>query len=123
MSKNQSYAWEAMCEIVDYFSCMGGTGRPSNMAESEIPLYVACKLIELHDDLFNSDEYIDRVFAEAAAPVIERANSYLSKVSVPFAELIPFVLDFYEYADKKLKPIDKTTRWNAFGTYLKERNA
>ena len=123
MNDNQNLTWHAMCELGDYFSCMGGAARPRNMAESEIPLYIACKIIELNDKTFNSGEYLDRAFIKAATPVIEKANSYLSNISLPVTELMPFVMDFYKYADEKLNSIEKTSRWQAFGANLRERNA
>lgn len=107
----------------DYFSRMGGAARPHNMAESEIQLYIACKLIKLHDDSFNLNKYLDSEFIDAAAPVIGKSNSYLSRVSLSLTDLFPFVLIFYVYADEKLKPIEKTKRWYLFGEYLKEKNA
>ena len=115
--------WKAMCELGDYFSKMGGAARPRNMAESEIPLYVACKLIELHDISFNSNEYLDRAFLKAAVPVLEKTDSYLLKISLSFAELMSFVLEFYIHFDKKLKANDKTTRWKVFGKYIEEINS
>jgi len=121
MNENQNHTWCAMCELGDYFSRLGGAARPRNMAESEIHLYIACKIIELNDENFDSGEYTDRAFIKAATPVIEKANSYLSNISLPVSELIPFVMDFYEYADEKLKAIEKKSKWQTFGAYLRER--
>jgi hypothetical protein len=123
MNENQNHTWRAMCELGDYFSRLSGAARPHNMAESEIHLYIACKIIELNDETFNSGEYIDRAFIKAATPVIEKANSYLSNISLPTTELMTFVMDFYKYADEKLNSIKKTSRWEAFGAYLRERKA
>ena len=114
--------WLAMCELGDYFSCLGGAARPMNMSESEIPLYIACKLCELHDAKFSATEFLDHSFIEAAKPVIEEANSYLLNVSLSSSDLIPFVTEFYEHANTKLGS-DKSSRWGAFGVYLREKNA
>ena len=122
MSENQNHTWKAMCELGDYFSRLGGAARPHNMAESEIQLYIGCKLIEFKDSSFKSDEYLDCAFIEAAEPVIYKVDSYLQNVSLTMAEFIPFVFEFYEYADKKLNKIDKTKRWKLFGEYLREIN-
>ena len=97
--------------------------RPRNMVESEIQLYIACKLVEVNDISFYSGDYLDSAFIKVATPVIEKCNLFIHKVSLPASELILFVLDFYEYADKKLKPRDKSKRWQKFGEYLKERKA
>ena len=122
MNDNYNYTWLAMCELDDYFSCLGGTARPMNMSESEIPLYIACKLCELHDAKFSATEFLDHSFIEAAKPVIEKANSYLLNVSLSSSDLIPFVTEFYEHANTKLGS-DKSSRWGAFGVYLREKNA
>ena len=123
MNGNQNHTWRAMCELGDYFSRLGGAARPRNMVESEIHLYIACQIIELNDETFNPGEYLDQAFVEAATPVIEKANSYLSKISLSATELMPFVMDFYKYADEKLNSIEKTLRWQAFGVYLRKRIA
>jgi len=111
-----------MCELGDYFSRLGGAARPRNMAESEIHLYIACKIIELNDETFYSSEYLDQTFIKAATPLIEKTNSCLSNISLPATELMPFVMVFFKYADGKLNSIDKTSRWHAFGAYLRETN-
>ncbi len=123
MNEKQNYTWRAMCELGDYFSRLGGSARPRNMAESEIHLYIACKIIELNDKTFNPGEYLDQAFVEAATPVIEKADSYLSTIYLSATELMPFVMDFYKYADEKLNPIEKTLRWQAFGAYLRKKIA
>ena len=109
MYDNQNYTWQAMCELSDYFSHLGGSAKPCNMSESEIPLYIACKICELHDSKFNATEYLDHSFIEAAMPAIEKTNSYLLNVSLSSSELIPFVTEFYEYANTKLGG-DKSSR-------------
>jgi len=55
MNENQNHVWRAMWELGDYFSRLGGAARPRNMAESEIHLYIACKIIELNDKTFKGE--------------------------------------------------------------------
>ena len=123
MSDNQNLTWRAMCELGDYFSRLGGTARPPNMAESEIQLFIANRLLEINNVAIDENKYSNQAFLKAAKPVIEKANSYLLKIELSESELFPFVLDFYEYANEKLNEIDKTTRWQKFGEYLRDENA
>ncbi len=111
-----------MCELDDYFSCLGGAARPLNMTESEIPLYIGYRLLELNNVLIDESEYVNQTFLEAAKPVIEKVNTYLCEVNLSKSELFPFVLDFYVFADQKLKVNDKTKRWESFGKYLRNNN-
>ncbi len=117
MDKNRDDINRAIWELGDYFSRLGGVARPSNMVESEIYLYVFCKLIETNDASFKSKEYLSQIFLEAAKPKIQRTNSFIEKVSLSLEELIPFVLSIYEYADNKINDTDKTMRWELFGVY------
>lgn len=112
-----------MCELGDYFSRLGGTARPFNMAESEIQLYISYKLLEINNVPIDEYEYSNQAFLDAASPVIEKANTHLCGVCLPKSELFRFVLEFYEFADKKLKEKDKTKRWECFGEYLKKNIA
>ena len=109
-----------MCELGDYFSRMGGAARPRNMRESEIHLYIACQLLENHNSKFNSTKYLNPDFVEAAMPVIENTNTYLSKVSLSPSEILPFATEIYQYADNKLGDAQKSSRWEEFGDYLRE---
>jgi hypothetical protein len=121
MNKYQNHTLRAMYELGDYISRLGGAARPFNIAESEIQLYIACTIIELNDGTFNPGEYLDQAFVEAATPIIEKVNLYLSSISLSATELMLFVMDFYKYADDKLNSIEKTPRWQAFGAYLRKR--
>ena len=121
--RNQNLAWRAMCELGDYFSRLGGAARPFNMAESEIHLYIGYKLLEINHAPIDGSEFVEQEFIKAAKPVVDTANDFLTEIKLSNTELIPFVLDFYEHADKKLKETDKTLRWVRFGEYLKKNNA
>lgn len=112
-----------MCELGDYFSRLGGAARPFNMAESEIQLYIGYKLLSINDDPIHVTEFENQEFLKAAEPVIKKTNAYLAEVQLAGSELISFVLEFYEYANGKLKENDKTTRWARFGDYLRANNA
>lgn len=119
MSNNQDLTWKAMCELGDYFSCLGGAARPFNMAESEIQLYIGYKVLQLNNVSIDENEYANPAFLKAANPVIEKVNAYLSEVNLLNQEPFPFVQEFYEFADKKLQAKDKTKRWYCFGEYLR----
>ncbi len=122
MHENQHNAWIAVSELEDYFSRLGGAARPRNMTVSEIPLYIGCKIIELHDNTFNLMKYLDIDFLEAAAPVLEKANATLSNLSLQLSEVLVFVSEFYRHFDSNLKSKDKTAKWEAFGSYLGVKN-
>lgn len=119
---NLNNAWKAVCELGDYFSRLGGSARPRNMKESDIFLYVACEIFKSHEELFDSRDYLEDAIVEAATPVKHNVERYTEKITLTPRELIPFLLDFYEYTDKKLKENDKSRRWQAFDEYLREIN-
>ena len=108
-----------MWDLGDYFARLGGAARPFNMAESEIQLYIAYRLLEINNVEIDESKYSNKMFLEAAKPIIKEANSHLQKVKLLEPEVFPFVLEFYAYADQKLNAIDKTTRWQNFGLYLR----
>lgn len=122
MDDNQHNIWMAMSELDEYFSQLGGAARPRNMAESEIPLYVACKIFELHDNTFKSKDYLDCDFLDDAALVLEKSDVYLKNVTLNASELVTFILDLYENVNLKLRDSDKTSRWEALGNYLRKKN-
>lgn len=122
MKRNQSLTFKAMWVLGDHFSRLGGSCRPSSMAESEIQLYVSYKLLIINDHPIDDSEFANKLFLQAADSVIEETNALLAEVKLSRSELIPFVLGFYEYADGKLSDIEKTERWARFGEYLKATN-
>lgn len=123
MNNNQNLFWKALCLLDDYFSRMGGAARPNNMVESDIPLYVGYKLLVINGEPINESVFVNQEFLNAAEQVIEDSNKLLMEIGLSTAELIPFVLAFYDYADAKLNKIDKSKQWSHFGEYLRKRNA
>lgn len=121
MNVNQHNAWMAMNELGDYFSRLGGAARPRNMAESEIPLYVITKLLELHTPAFRSEEYLNLPFLNAAELVLKTVNAYLKRISLNKEGLFPFLRKLYDYADAKLDDAEKTDRWFRLGRFLREK--
>ncbi len=84
------------------------------MADSENCLYIGCKLLKINNININKNEYDNNEFLEAAKPITRKANLYLQEVTIITTGLVPFVLDFYEYSDKKLPENEKTKRWVNF---------
>ena len=123
MNNNQQLIWRAMSELGDFFSRLGGAARPFNMVESEIQLYICYKLLKFNNIPINEEEYLNQQFIDAAKPVIEKADSYLRQIQLDEMDIFPFVQELYEYANKKLKEPDKTSRWFIFGKYLSEKHA
>jgi hypothetical protein len=121
MTDNKNLAWKAICELDEYFSRLGGTARPINMANYEIPLYVCHKLLMINGEPIDQNGLNSPAFLKAAAPVLEKSNALLSEVGLSSSELIPFVLKLYEHADAKLNEIDKSNRWAYFGEYLRKK--
>lgn len=122
MKRNQSLTFKAMWVLGDHFSRLGGSCRPSSMAESEIQLYVSYKLLMINDHPIDESEFYNKLFLQAADPVVEKTNALLAEVKLSKSELLPFVLGFYEYADSKMSDMEKTERWARFGEYLKASN-
>jgi hypothetical protein len=122
---NLHLVWQATGRLEEHFSFLGGTARPCNMSDSKIPLYIGCKLLELNDRNFNGSDYLDIVFVKAANPTAANVNSFLKQVDLAPIELIPFVIDFYGQMSAKLYKLKMSTGvgWDAFGEYLKEKNA
>ena len=111
----------ALNELGDHFSRLGGAARPLGMAEFEMSLYIICKLLELNKITLAERLLPDRAFLKAAKPVLEKVDERLEKVSLSEIELYPFLREFYDYVNQKLKPQDKTKRWEYLGEFLRDK--
>ncbi len=122
---NLNNTWLAVSEIVEYFSLMGGSARQGNMQDSDIPLYVACKILKHHKDSFEIDKYLvpDNAVIKAESSMKKRTDAIIRKVKVADVDLFPFLLDFYNHYDLKLKENDKANKWHNIGNYIRERIA
>ncbi|MDY6830288.1 MAG: hypothetical protein SWC96_00340 [Thermodesulfobacteriota bacterium] len=114
MTKDSQELWKALCELGDYFSRLGGSARYFNMSESEIPLYVASRLMQRYMPSFELEDFIDRRFLEAASPVLDKADAHIDAVSVKGGALVDLIIEFIRYADSKLKLQDRSSQWNRF---------
>ena len=117
MNENEKHLWLASCELGDYFSRLGGSARYFNMSESEISLYIGCRLAERYFPSFDKKDYLDSCFLEAAKPVLEKADKQIEAVSANNESIIQIIREFVQYADSKLKA-DKSNRWLEFVKWI-----
>lgn len=104
----------AFWALGDYFSRLGGSARYFNMPESDIPLFIGCELAKRVSPEFDQKEYVADVFVGAAHPVLAEVQSHLGKVVAEPEQLAPLIYDFVRHVDKKLKPQDRSARWDKF---------
>ena len=114
MTENSERLWKSLCELGDHFSRLGGSARYANMRESEISLYVAAHLLRRHIPSFEPEEFLDRRFIVAASPVLEKVHAHVGAVNAEGEELAHLIREFIQYADSKLGPLDRSSRWVSF---------
>lgn len=122
MNNNQKI-FRAMDILGSYLHALGGSAIPlgRGLKQTEIPLYIATKLFEINDERFNAEEYIKYDFTRIAAYALSDTNKYLEMITLSGEELIPFLREFYEYCESKLKKEDITHEWIIFGEYLNNK--
>ena len=118
MSNNRTEITRAFWVLGDYFSCLGGARRYFNMPESDIPLYIACQLMDKHFPSFEPDDYLVPQFMEAADPILDNVHVHLNKVNAQDDELANLTYEFVCFANSKLKVVDRSYRWERFCDWL-----
>ena len=110
----QNITWRALCELGDYFSRLGGAGRPMGFIESDIPAYIVCKVLLRFDDSVDLETYIS---SDLSYPQREDISILTAKVDnilleIPYEDFsFSYIKEFWNYYDKKLKAIDKSKEW------------
>lgn len=118
MKENIHKVWMAVGELGDWFSRLGGAARYQGFSDSEIPLYIGCKLVEMIDDDFNSSEYYGKRFIEAAGSSVAKADSILKGIDKSnIDELRQLVVEFVKYSESKTKDTD-TIGWKTYKEYV-----
>ncbi|MDD2919313.1 hypothetical protein [Rhodoferax sp.] len=105
---------KAFWALGDYFSRLGGAARYFNMSESEIPLYIACRLSKKLTSAFEPRDYVSDQFVKSASPVLGVVHSHLEMVTAQADELVGLIQEFIGYVNSKLKPEDRSARWDRF---------
>ncbi len=72
----------AYWDLGDYFSRLGWAGRYWNMPESDIPLFIGCELAKKISSDFDETEYLNGMFLDAAAPVLDKISKGYPDLSV-----------------------------------------
>ncbi len=113
--KFQKIVWKALCEMGDYFSRLGGAGRPWNFADSEIQTYIICVLLRKYDSNFSFDNYVDCDLAyptqDGIKNLLEKIDGLLSEIEID-ESTISLLNEFWDYYNDKLKITEKTKRWD-----------
>lgn len=119
MNENGKYLNRALNVAGDYFSRMGGGNRPFSMRESDIFLYICCRLLELHIENFRFDEFLSPSVTTAAEPISDRVMEHLSNITLKNEELAPFIIEFCNYANGKFRETDISQSWIDFIQFVK----
>ncbi|MCC6200235.1 MAG: hypothetical protein IT466_05620 [Moraxellaceae bacterium] len=101
----------AYWDLGDYFSRLGGAGRYWNMPESDIPLFIGCELAKKISSDFDETEYLNGMFLDAAAPVLDKIRSRLDHVEINPEELSVILMEFLTHIDSKYSDKDRSKRW------------
>lgn len=117
MSNSSHEVTKAFWALGDHFSRLGGAARYFNMPESEIPLYIACQLAVKHSPSFEPNDYVADQFVEAASPVLEKVHSHLESVTAQGSELAGLICEFVNFANSKLRELDRSVRWKRFSEW------
>lgn len=101
----------AYWDLGDYFSRLGWAGRYWNMPESDIPLFIGCELAKKISSDFDETEYLNGMFLDAAAPVLDKIRSRLDHVEINPEELSVILMEFLTHIDSKYSDKDSSKRW------------
>lgn len=123
MKDDHHIIWSAFSLLFDYFSRLGGAARYPNMSDTEIPLYIACRLLQKHLPEFNQDDFIDQRFIKSAQPVIEQIHDYIDSVKAEGTSLVTLVQEFIEHINSKLEPQERTSQWLKISGIVEELSA
>lgn len=106
----------------DFFSRLGGSARPLNMKESEMPTYIVCYLMKDNLPKFHEEDYIQQDFIKAAMPVLPEVHKHLDKISATGDDLLRLLFNFTEGIDAQLKitPGQSSHEWQFLNQYIKE---
>lgn len=123
--KFQKIVWKSQCEMGDYFSRLGGAGRPWNFLESDIPTYIICHLFSKYDRDSPFEYYVnnDLIYPEqnGIKALIEKVNSILSEIKLDESS-IQLINEFWNFNDDKLKITDKSNKCNELKRYIASIN-
>tara|TARA_R110002111_G_scaffold230184_1_gene291357 strand:+ start:302 stop:688 length:387 start_codon:yes stop_codon:yes gene_type:complete len=112
---SRALIWNATNELGDWFSRLGGGNRYFGMYESEIFLYVACRILDQHTGTTFVDEFVHPLFLEHGKKPILKSNECISKISENEQELKLLVLDYVLHIDEKLRRnSEASNRWSEF---------
>lgn len=112
---SRTLIWNATTELGDWFSRFGGGNRYFGMYESEIFLYVACRILDQHTGTTFVDEFVHPLFLDHGKKPIVKSNECISKILENEQDLKQLVLDYALNFDEKLRKNNETsTRWTEF---------
>lgn len=119
---NNRLVFLATAELGDWFSLLGGANRYRGMRESDIFLYIACKILDDHRMTNLVGEFIYPEFITCGKNAIHKANKHLAALSLKNeSELKAFIAEYTSFYDEKLKKTDDySAQWTDF---LKKFNA
>jgi len=121
----QKIVWKAVCEMGDYFSRLGGAGRPWEFTESDIPSYIICDLLRKYDCVFSCDSYVnsDLLYPKQddIKCLIEKVNGILSEIRIDESS-INLINEFWNFCNDKLKIGDKSNNWDKLKKRIESYN-
>lgn len=79
------YISKAVEELGDYLSRLGGAAVPlgRGLHPSEVYLYVLTRILELKDNDFEADTYLESDFKSFAEPALEKTENHIVKINLP----------------------------------------
>jgi len=93
---------EALHELKDHFSKMGGSNVPySGISDYEIPLYIIRRYLEIHNYPVDTKNYIRDDFESAVAKIRPTITKHLTEVDRRPESEIRVLLGFYGYINSK----------------------
>lgn len=96
---NHRYIFLAHGELYDFFSRLGGSARPDNMLETDIPIYLLSKLLSFNE--IDIDLSLNLEFNKSCEPIEAQIEKRLQKINCDETELLKLAREFYEYYDMK----------------------
>lgn len=121
-TNNFTYIWLATDNLEDYFSMLSGAGRYIGYSESDIPSYIVSRLLQMKDNSFNFQEFVNHNFFSIKdntfKDVLQKVDNLLTKIISNDKSSLHLVKEYYNYINKKLTTREKTKEWLLLGELI-----
>lgn len=115
MNHNQKQLWLALTEMADFYARLGGSARPQNMREIEIPIYITSQLVN------GLSEGCNTAFLQSVEPISKKIQAMLDKVDTGSPEFLDDMEGFFAYVESHIPSEIDSATWQEFRREFSEK--